>query len=43
MTDSILNKENLNLSSIVIRLEFENNSFYLWVMQKLQMKKQELG
>ena len=27
MTDSILNKDNLNLSSIVIRLEFENNSF----------------
>ena len=26
MTDSILNKDNLNLSSIVIRLEFENNS-----------------
>lgn len=27
MTDSILNKDNLNLSSIVIRLEFGNNSF----------------
>lgn len=27
MTDSILNKENLNLSSIVIRLEFGKNSF----------------
>ena len=27
MTDSILNKDNLNLSSIVIRLEFRNNSF----------------
>lgn len=27
MTDSILEKENLNLSSIVIRLEFGNNSF----------------
>lgn len=27
MTDSILDKENLNLSSIVIRLEFGNNSF----------------
>lgn len=27
MTDSILNKNNLNLSSIVIRLEYGNNSF----------------
>lgn len=27
MTDSILDKDNLNLSSIVIRLEFGNNSF----------------
>lgn len=27
MTDSILNKDNLNLSSIIIRLEFGNNSF----------------
>lgn len=27
MTDSILNKDNLNLSSIVIRLEFGKNSF----------------
>lgn len=27
MTDSILDKENLNLSSIVIRLTFGNNSF----------------
>lgn len=27
MTDSILDKENLNLSSIIIRLEFGNNSF----------------
>lgn len=27
MTESILDKENLNLSSIVIRLEFGNNSF----------------
>lgn len=27
MTESILNKDNLNISSIVIRLEFGNNSF----------------
>ena len=27
MTDSILDKDNLNLSSIIIRLEFGNNSF----------------
>ena len=27
MTESILEKDNLNLSSIVIRLEFGNNSF----------------
>lgn len=27
MTESILDKENLNLSSIVIRLKFGNNSF----------------
>lgn len=27
MTDSILEKENLNLSSIILRLEFGNNSF----------------
>lgn len=27
MTDSILDKENLNLSSIIIRLSFGNNSF----------------
>ena len=27
MTDSILDKDNLNLSSIIIRLTFGNNSF----------------
>jgi len=27
MTESILDKENLNLSSIIVRVEFGNNSF----------------
>lgn len=36
-------KSNLNLSSIVIRMTYGEQSFYLWEMQKKKMKKQEVG
>ncbi len=40
MTDSILDKENLNLSSIIIRLTFGNNSFLFMGDAEIKNEKQ---